>query len=200
MQHKLLFFFFKYIYPYNITHNIYIYIYTQVIKVYLFKQLISRCPRSYGNVGKKPWSDWSKSIVETLGRKRSPWFWDVFRWILHVFYTWYVYIYIYIHMYSTIMGFYEDYMKITILFFLCLYDILQLYKIIYIYDSIFDSIVFFFFIMLLIMMCCIVPFNTSSVASVSQASRAEGKRRYTRCWAADVADHRDLTTIWLWLT
>ena len=48
-------------------------------------------------------------------------------------------------MYSTIMGFYEDYMKITILFFLCLYDILQLYKIIYIYDSIFDSIVFFFF-------------------------------------------------------
>ena len=112
MQHKLLLFFFKKISIHIISHIIYIY--TQVIKVYLFKQLISRCPRSYGNVGKKPWSDWSKSIVETLGRRRSPWFWDVFRWILHVFYTWYVYIYI--HMYSTIMGFYEDYMKITILF------------------------------------------------------------------------------------
>ena len=65
-------------------------------------------------------------------------------------------------MYSTIMGFYEDYMKITILFFFCAYMIYYSYTKLYIYDSIFDSIVFF--IMLLIMMCCIVPFNTSSVA------------------------------------
>lgn len=62
-------------------------------------------------------------------------------------------------MYSTIMGFYEDYMKITILNLICLYVFYSytiLYIYIYKYDSIFDSIGFMN--ILLIMMFCIVPF------------------------------------------
>ena len=49
-------------------------------------------------------------------------------------------------MYSTIMGFYEDYMKNNYFVLFCAYMIYYSYTKLYIYDSIFDSIVFFYYV------------------------------------------------------
>ena len=60
-------------------------------------------------------------------------------------------------MYSTIMGFYEDYMKITILNLICLY-VFYSYTILYIYINMILYLIIGFMNILLIMMFCIVPF------------------------------------------
>ena len=141
--------------------------------VYIYRSLLnSYLTRSSGNVGKKPWSAWSRSTVETLGRR--PCGFEMFQMSAQMYSYSCIDIHIYIYTYNKYI--YMVYLHIYIYIYTYKYNI-------YIYICAYSRHVFMILLFILF-----ASYVWNSVTWVffwrSQASRAAGKRRYTSGSAA----------------